>query len=52
MEPWLAKVVDVQVVKRNGTPADVAHAFMYLASPEASFITGQLLNVGGGAVFL
>jgi NAD(P)-dependent dehydrogenase (short-subunit alcohol dehydrogenase family) len=52
MQPWLTKVVDLQVVKRNGTPEDVAHAFIYLASPEAGFITGQVFNVGGGAVFL
>ncbi|OQV06654.1 hypothetical protein CLAIMM_11196 [Cladophialophora immunda] len=52
MQPWLSKVVDLQVVKRNGTPEDVAHAFMYLASPEAEFITGQMFNVGGGAVFV
>jgi 3-oxoacyl-[acyl-carrier protein] reductase len=31
-----------------GKPADVAHAVAFLASPEASYITGQELHVNGG----
>ena len=34
---------------RIGTPADVASAVVYLASPAASFITGQTLWVDGAA---
>lgn len=33
-----------------GTPQDVANAVKFLASDEASFITGQVLNVNGGIV--
>ena len=33
-----------------GTPEDVARALYFLASPEASFITGQILGVNGGMV--
>lgn len=31
-----------------GKPEDIAHAVAYLASPEASYITGQELHVNGG----
>jgi len=34
---------------RIGQPIDVAHCFVFLASEEASFITGQLIEVSGGA---
>ncbi len=35
---------------RMGTPADVASAVLYLVSDRASFITGELLDVNGGAL--
>jgi NAD(P)-dependent dehydrogenase (short-subunit alcohol dehydrogenase family) len=35
-------------MKRFGTPEEVGHAVLFLASPEASFITGVDLNVDGG----
>jgi len=36
-------------VGRLGTPQDVTRAFMFLADPDAGFITGQTLFVCGGA---
>jgi 3-oxoacyl-[acyl-carrier protein] reductase len=33
---------------RLGSPEDVAHAVAFLASPEASYITGETLHVNGG----
>src|ERR671922_1311628 len=33
-----------------GRPQDVADAALYLASPEAEFVTGQAINVNGGLV--
>jgi 3-oxoacyl-[acyl-carrier protein] reductase len=33
---------------RVGTPEDVASAVAFLASDEASYITGHVLNVNGG----
>jgi 3-oxoacyl-[acyl-carrier protein] reductase len=35
---------------RWGSPQDVANAALYLASPEAAFLTGQAINVNGGVV--
>ncbi len=35
---------------RWGTPDDVATAVVYLASPAASFVTGQTMLIGGGVV--
>ena len=37
-------------LKRWGTPDDVAGAVVFLASPAASFLTGETINVGGGVV--
>ncbi|MFT7651836.1 MAG: 7-alpha-hydroxysteroid dehydrogenase [Limisphaerales bacterium] len=35
-------------LKRLGTPEDIGHAVVYLASPAASWVTGQCLYVAGG----
>jgi 3-oxoacyl-[acyl-carrier protein] reductase len=35
-------------VKRMGNPEDIANAYLYLASDEASFVNGQVLGVNGG----
>ena len=35
-------------VRRNGRPEDIGHTFLFLASEEASFLTGQVLLVDGG----
>jgi 3-oxoacyl-[acyl-carrier protein] reductase len=35
---------------RWGTPEDVARAAVFLASPDAAFMTGQMLMIGGGVV--
>jgi 3-oxoacyl-[acyl-carrier protein] reductase len=37
-------------LKRLGCPEDVANVVAFLASEEASYITGQVLNVDGGMV--
>jgi 3-oxoacyl-[acyl-carrier protein] reductase len=35
---------------RWGSPQDVAAAALFLAAPEAAFVTGQAINVNGGVV--
>lgn len=45
--PELAKKI---MLGRLGTPADVAQAVAFLASPGAAYITGQVLHVNGGLV--
>ncbi|MCX5571356.1 SDR family NAD(P)-dependent oxidoreductase [Kaistia nematophila] len=40
--------VDRTPVRREGTPADVAGAVLYLASPAAGFIAGEIMEINGG----
>ncbi len=42
------KMLDSTPLRRMGTPDDIAHAVRFLASDEASFITGHVLDVNGG----
>lgn len=44
------EVVALTPMKRWGTPDDVAGAAVFLASDDARFITGQMINVNGGVV--
>jgi 3-oxoacyl-[acyl-carrier protein] reductase len=37
-------------LKRMGRPEDIASGYAYLASDEASFITGTVISIDGGAV--
>jgi 3-oxoacyl-[acyl-carrier protein] reductase len=41
--------VDQQIIKRNEEPSDLAGTVVFLASEDSDFITGQTINVNGGA---
>ena len=49
-EEELAQLADETPLGRLGTPEEIAQAMVYLASPEASFITGNILSINGGFV--
>jgi len=45
-------MVAAHPIRRLGTPDDVAQAALYLASDAASWVTGLVLDVSGGAVMV
>jgi 3-oxoacyl-[acyl-carrier protein] reductase len=48
----IARTAATIPVRRAGRPEDIAHAYLYLASDEAAFVTGQVLVVDGGRTLL
>lgn len=47
----LAMILDRYVIKRAGTPEEIAAAALYLISDEAAYVTGAALAVDGGRTF-
>jgi NAD(P)-dependent dehydrogenase (short-subunit alcohol dehydrogenase family) len=57
MGSMIKMVVDTSIEQRQlkiarvGTPGDIAAAVTFLASEDASYMTGQAINVCGGLEF-
>jgi len=49
-EAYSAMVVERQALKRRGTPAELAAVVSFLTGPDATFVTGQTIEVNGGWV--
>ncbi len=45
-------LVETHPIKRLGTPDDIAQAALFLASEQAAWVTGIILDVAGGAVLV
>lgn len=45
-------MLDLHPIKRLGTPEDVARAALFLASDDAAWITGIILDIAGGSVLV
>jgi 3-oxoacyl-[acyl-carrier protein] reductase len=49
-EKQVAAIREAIPAQKFGSPADVATGCVYLASPEAGYVTGQTLHINGGMV--
>jgi 3-oxoacyl-[acyl-carrier protein] reductase len=47
-EAWQRRAVRESMLGRWGEPEDIAAAVAWLVSPQAGFMTGQVINVNGG----
>ncbi|OWL89205.1 SDR family NAD(P)-dependent oxidoreductase [Halopseudomonas aestusnigri] len=51
-DEWMQSMVAAIPLGRLGQPAEIARAVVFLASDDASFVTGQNLTINGGSAFL
>ena len=49
-EAWQQRVLDETPLQHWGRPEDIAHLARFLASDDAAYITGQVINCNGGAI--
>jgi len=51
LDPAVKQRISTKIpLGRWGTPQDIAHAAVYLASDAAAYVTGQMLMINGGGV--
>ncbi|MET4803844.1 glucose 1-dehydrogenase [Bradyrhizobium sp. LB11.1] len=51
LRPYSEMAIATRLIKRDAYPIDLANVIYFLASPDAGFITGQVIAVDGGSVF-
>jgi len=51
-EELKARLLTAIPVGRMGDPPEIGAAALYLASPEAAYVTGQTLHVNGGMAMI
>lgn len=49
-DAWQERVIRETPLKRWGTPEDIARLAAFLVSPNAEYLTGQIINANGGAI--
>ncbi|MFG0334440.1 MAG: SDR family NAD(P)-dependent oxidoreductase [Maioricimonas sp. JB049] len=49
-DDWQQRVLRETPLRRWGTPEDIARLARFLASDEAAYLTGQVINANGGAI--
>ena len=49
-EEIMTELKEETPIGRIGSPEDIAETALFLASPKASFITGEVISVNGGFV--
>lgn len=47
-----AMIMERVPMRRYGTPAEIAAAVVFLAAPEAAYVTGQTIHVNGGMAMI
>jgi 3-oxoacyl-[acyl-carrier protein] reductase len=47
---WQERAIRETPLRRWGTPDDVAAAARFLVSPDAAFVTGQVVRINGGSI--
>jgi 7-alpha-hydroxysteroid dehydrogenase len=43
-----AKLEEIPLLRRVGSPADIAATVLWLCSPAGSYVTGKVIDVDGG----